>query len=64
MKQNYIFLQMHLCTIRFRETIPKISFNISTICMNYQLKTLRESQTRVTNDFLGDFGPLLLQFDL
>ena len=60
-KQNCKFLQMYLCRIRFRETIPKISFNMSTICINYQLKTLRESLTRVTNDFLVNFGPLLPQ---
>ena len=64
MRQNCEFLQMYLCRIRFRETIPKISFNMSTICINYQLKTLRESLKRVTNDFLRDFGPLLSQFDL
>ena len=68
MKQNCDFFQMYLCRIRFRETIPKISLNMSTICINYQLKTLRESLTRVTNDFLGPedsdrsggrWGPLL-----
>ena len=42
---------MYLCRIRFRETIPKISFNMSTICINYQLKMLRESLTRVTKEF-------------
>ena len=36
---------------------------MSTICINYQLKTLRETLTRITNNFLGDFGPLLPQFD-
>ena len=64
MKQNCEFLEMYLCRIRFRETISKISFNMSTIFINYQLKTLRENLTRVTNEFMGDFGPLLPQFDL
>ena len=54
-------MQIYSCRIRFRETIPKISFNMSTICISYRLKTLRECLTRVTNDFLGDFGPLLPQ---
>ena len=54
---------MYLCRIRFRETISKISFNMSAICINYQL-TLRESLTRVTNYFQGDFGLLLPQFNL
>ena len=63
-KLNYKLLQMYLCRIRFHTAIPKISFNISTICINYQLKTLRESLARVTNNFLGDFGSLLPQFDL
>ena len=47
----------------FRDTIPKLSFNMSTICINYHFKTLRERLSRVTNDFLWDFGPLLPQFD-
>ena len=64
MKQNCNLLQIYLRRIRFKERVPKIPFNISTICIDYQLKTLRESLTRVTNDFLGDFGLLLLQFDL
>ena len=64
MKQNCEFLQMYLCRIRFRETIPKISFNMPTIGINYRLKTFRESLARVTNDFLGDFGPLLPQFEI
>ena len=54
---------MYLCRMRFREAISEISFNTSTICINYQLQALRERLTRVTNDFLGDFGPLLPQFD-
>ena len=56
MKQKCEFFQMYLCGIRFRETIPKISFNMSTICINYQLKMLRESLTRVTNDFLREWS--------
>ena len=64
MIQNDNFLQMYVCRIGFRETISKISFNMSIICINYQLKTLRESLTRITNDFLGDFDPLLSQFYL
>ena len=62
MKQNYEFLKMYLCRIRFRETIPKISFSMPTICINYNLKALRESLTRVTNDFQENFGPLFPQF--
>ena len=53
MKKNCQFLQMYLCRIRFREIISKVAFNMSTICINYQLKKLRVSLTRVTNDFLG-----------
>ena len=64
MKQNCELLQMYLCRMRFRKTIPKISVKMFTICVNYQLMTLRESLTRVTNNFLGDFGLLLQQFDL
>ena len=64
MKQNCEFLRMYLCRIRFRETILKISFSMSTICIHYQLKTLRESFTLVTKYFLGDFGLLLPQFDV
>ena len=54
---------MYLGRIRFREVIFKIPFDNSSIYINYQLKTLRDGLTRVTNDFLGEFG-LLLQFDL
>ena len=56
MKQYCTFLQMYLCRIRFRETISKIRFNMSTICINYQLKTFRKSLTQVTNDFLEDLA--------
>ena len=59
-----IFCKCIYYYLRFRETIIKISFNMSTICINYQLKTLRENLTRVTNDFLEDFGLFLPQFDL
>ena len=64
MKQNCEFLQMYLCRIKSRETIPKISFNMPTIFINYRLKTFREILTRVTNGFLEEFGLLLPQFDL
>ena len=37
---------------------------MSIICINYQLKTLRENFTQVKNGFLGDSDSLLPQFDL
>ena len=49
MKQNCEFLQIYIFRIKFRETISKISFHMSTIYISYQLKTLRESFTRVTD---------------
>ena len=55
---------MCYCRKSNKYLIHKILFDMSFICVNKWLKTFRKRLSCITNYFLGDLGPLLLQFRL
>ena len=66
--QGHQYLSLQLKQVKFtsntnvmlkkinRKKVQKVSFNVSTLCVDNQLKTFRKRLTRVTNCTLGSSG--------